>query len=191
MDTLNLNLRYTYADYLTWFDDIRRELIDGLILKMAAPSSEHQIISGNLYRDIAIFLRKKNCKIFHAPFDVRLVKNGENENEKITTVVQPDLCVVCDLTKIDKRGCLGSPDLIIEIVSQKNAKRDLKDKFKIYEEYQIREYWIVRPYDKITEVFLLNENGKFILNGIYTKEDSVPVNIFNGELIIHLNEIFE
>jgi len=191
MKTLNLSLRYSYADYLTWVDNIRRELINGFAFKMAAPSSTHQIILSNLHRDISHFLRKKPCKVFVAPFDVRLYENGEKENKKVHTVVQPDICVICDLSKIDKRGCLGSPDLIIEIVSSKNSKRDVKDKFEVYEKFGVKEYWVVRPDEKNVHVFLLNENRKYFLNGIYTQEDSIPVFIFNGDLIINLNDIFE
>ena len=191
MNTLDLSLRYTYADYLKWFDDIRRELFDGFVHAMSAPSVNHQKISGNLYAHLWNFLSDKNCQVFHAPFDVRLPKNGEKENDKIYTVVQPDICVICDLSKLDKRGCLGAPDLIIEIVSPKNSKRDVKDKFNIYQKSGVGEYWIVRPYDKTVEVFLLNEKGIYFSNGIYTKEDTVPVMLFKGELGVNLAEVFK
>ncbi len=191
MKTLDLSLRYSYADYLTWVDNIRRELINGFAFKMAAPSSTHQTISSNLSGTFWNFLRKKPCKVFVAPFDVRLYENGEKENKKVHTVVQPDICVICDTSKIDKRGCLGSPDLIIEILATKNSKRDLKDKFEVYQKFGVREYWIARPNEKSVEVFLLNEKGKYEFLSFFTKNDSLPVNIFNGELEINLNEIFE
>ncbi len=191
MNTLDLSLRYTYADYLTWPDDIRRELINGFVFKMAAPAATHQKILGDFYFALRCFLHEKTCQIFVAPFDVRFPKNGEKEDEKVFTVVQPDICIICDSSKIEERGCLGSPDFIIEIVSPNNSKRDIKDKFKIYEENAVREYWIVRPDEKSVQVFLLNESGKYFLDGTYTDEDSVPVTIFNGELIIQLEKIFK
>ncbi len=190
MESLNLSLRYSYADYLTWFDNIRRELFDGFVHAMAAPSLNHQSISGNLYRNFANYLWKNPCRVFYAPIDVRLPKNDAKENDKVFTVVQPDICVICDSSKLDEKGCLGAPDLIIEIISPTNSKRDVKDKYKIYEEAGVKEYWIVRPYDETVEIFL-NENRKFAFNGIFAEDDLVPVTIFNGELIINLGEIFQ
>ncbi len=190
METLNLNLRYSYADYLTWFDDIRRELFDGFVFKMAAPVVSHQTISSNLHGYIWHFLLEKPCQVFHAPFDVRLPKNGEKENEKIFTVVQPDICVICDLSKLDEKGCLGAPDFIVEILSPSNSKNDLKYKFEIYEKAGVREYWVVRPDEKSVEVFLLNENGKYMQQKTYVEDEFVPVAIFNGELEINLEKVF-
>ncbi len=195
MQLLNLDMskRYSYADYLTWADNVRRELYEGFIKLMSpAPSSIHQDISLNLERYFINFLYKKKCKFYHAPSDVRFPKDKTNTDDKLTyTVVQPDIYVVCDLAKIDKRGCLGAPDLIIEIVSAGNSKRDIKDKFKIYEEYGVREYWIVFPNDELVYVYLLDETGKYKEKDIYERGDKIPVNIFNGDLEIDLNEVFE
>ncbi len=195
METLNLdvNKRYTYADYLTWLDDVRRELFDGFIKLMTpAPSSTHQIIANNINGFFWNYLRKKQCRLFQAPSDVRFPKTKNNVDDKqLYTVLQPDLYVVCDLSKIDKRGCLGAPDLIIEIVSAGNSKRDIKDKFKIYEEYGVREYWIVFPNDELVYVYLLDETGKYKEKDIYERDDKIPVNIFNGDLEIDLTEVFE
>jgi len=195
METLNLDLnkRYTYADYLTWFDDARRELFNGFIKLMTpAPSSYHQIISGNIELTIGNYLRKKKCRMFHAPSDVRFPKEKHDKDDKQTfTVVQPDIYVVCDPTKIDAKGCLGAPDLIIEIISPKNSKRDIKDKFEIYQENGVREYWIVMPNDETVSVFLLDENSKYQFVGMYAENDKIPVNIFNGDLAIDLTEVFE
>lgn len=195
MDTLKLDLskRYSYADYLTWMDDVRRELIDGLIKLMTpAPSRKHQEISFNLSRLIGNFLVNKSCKAYHAPSDVRFPqKASDKKAEQIFTVVQPDLYVVCDLSKLDERGCLGSPDFIIEIVSAENSKRDIHDKFLIYQQNGVREYWIVNPNDENVSVFLLNENGQYQFVGMYGGDDQVPVNIFNGELAIDLTEVFK
>ncbi len=193
MNTIELDLtkRYTYEDYLTWFDDLRRELYDGFIRLMTpGPTEEHQSISGELHLSIGSYLRKKNCKIYYSPFDVRLPKSKEEtSNKQIYTVVQPDICIICDLSKIDKRGCVGAPDMIIEIVSD-NAKRDVEEKFQLYQTHGVREYWIVFPSEKTVSVFLLNETGKYQLVGMYAENSKVPVNIFEGNLVIDLAEIF-
>jgi Uma2 family endonuclease len=97
---------------------------------------------------------------------------------------------VCDLSKLDDRGCIGAPDLIIEIISPKNPKRDLKDKFEIYQEHGVREYWIVNPNDENVNVFVLGEDGKFHLTGMYAEDDKIPVHIFNGDLKVDLREVF-
>ena len=194
MDSLNLDLnkRYTYADYLTWMDDVRRELYDGFIKLMTpAPSRRHQEISTNFMRIYSVFLYKKECKLYHAPSDVRFPKDKKSQDDKqVYTVLQPDIFVICDLSKLDDRGCLGAPDLIIEIISPKNSKRDLKDKFEIYQQHRVREYWIVNPNDENVNVFVLDENGKFQLVGMYAEDDKIPVNIFNGDLKVDLTEVF-
>ena len=194
MTMLNLDTtkRYTYADYLTWMDDMRRELYDGFVEMMTpAPSRKHQFISTNITGLIWNFLRGKQCLLLHAPSDVRLPKNKNNSDETIYTVLQPDLYVVCDLTKLDDRGCLGAPDLVIEITSPKTARRDLKDKYQIYEQHGVREYWIVNPSDENVLTFVLDANGKFQLAGLYAGDDKIPVHIFDGDLQIDLTEVFE
>ena len=194
MDTLNLdfNKRYTYADYLTWMDDVRRELHDGFIKLMTpAPSSKHQELSTNLVSICWNFLRNKKCKIYHAPSDVRFPKDRKSkEDQQVYTVLQPDLYIVCDLSKIDSRGCLGAPDMIIEIVSPENSKRDVKDKFEIYQEHGVREYWIVNPNDENVTVFILDDKSKFQFVGMYAGDDKIPVNIFKGDLKIDLEDVF-
>jgi Uma2 family endonuclease len=195
METLNpdLNKRYTYADYLTWIDDVRRELYDGVIKLMTpAPSRKHQRISTKLTRILDVFLDNKSCEVYHAPSDVRLPKDKKNTTDKtIYTVVQPDLYVVCDLSKLDDRGCIGAPDLIIEIISADYQKRDIKDKFDIYQEHGVREYWIVNPNDENVSVFVLDEKGKFQFNGMYAGDNRIPVHIFNGDLKIDLLDVFK
>ena len=195
METLNLDLnkRYTFADYLTWFDDVRRELYDGFIKLMSpSPTLTHQRISRKLTRIIDNYLTSTNCEVFYAPSDVRLPENINKKSDKqIYTVVQPDLYIVCDSTKLDKQGCLGAPDMIIEIVSPKNADHDIKYKFKIYENHGVKEYWIVNPNDKNVNVFTFDEKGKYQLVGMYAGDDKIPVNIFDGNLKVDLTEIFE
>jgi Uma2 family endonuclease len=177
---LDFNRRYTYADYLTWLDDKRRELVDGFIKMMSAPGTRHQDISMSLSTELnyTIKQRKGKCKVFAAPFDVRLPQNGEKDDQ-IYTVVQPDICVVCDLSKLDERGCLGAPDLIVEIQSFSTAKYDLTEKFNLYEASGVREYWVVFPQDGV-EVFILQPDGKYDKGTKYENRKKVPVHIFDG-----------
>ena len=196
MQTLQLDItkKYSYSDYLSWFDDKRRELYEGFVKLMTpAPSRLHQNLAGEMYFNIRSFFKKDNkkCQIYYAPFDVRLPNNGEKANDKIFTVVQPDLCVVCDDSKLDDKGCIGAPDFIVEIVSKGNVDRDVKDKFRLYEKHKVKEYWIVFPLENVLQVFLLDKVGKYKLDGIYTAKDKVKVNIFKGELVIDLKEIFK
>jgi Uma2 family endonuclease len=173
-------------------DDVRRELFDGFIKLMTpAPSRIHQRISTKLTRIIDVFLDGKTCEVYHAPSDVRFPKDNKSKGDKqVSTVLQPDLFIVCDLSKLDDRGCLGAPDLVIEIISPKNSKRDTRDKFEIYQEHGVREYWIVSPNDETVNVFVLDEKGKFQLVGMYAEDDKIPVNIFNGDLNVDLTEVF-
>ncbi len=163
-DQLDLKGTYSYADYLKWTFSERIELIKGKVFNMSpAPARFHQDISGNIFNAIKNHLKGKSCKIYDAPFDVRLLPLDKDKRDKqIFTVVQPDICVICDLEKLDERGCLGAPDLIIEILSPGNTKKEMKDKFEVYEENGVREYWIVEPNDRVIFVYVLNEQGKYI-----------------------------
>ncbi len=195
MDTIQLSQdkRYTYADYLTWLDDKRRELINGFVhLMTPAPARKHQQISRQILYFLWVHLSNKEpCQVFNAPFDVRLPKsNSAKANDKIYTVVQPDICVVCDPAKLDDRGCLGAPDLIVEILSPSTSKKDLVDKFKIYEESGVKEYWTVNPNDENISVFVLDEKGKYQLNGMYAGDMKIKVSIFD-DLEINLEDIFK
>ena len=189
---LDINKQYTYADYLNWMDEKRRELIDGFIKLMTpSPSRKHQEISFQLTRILGNYLVKKQCKGFSAPSDVRFPKDSESRDEKeIYTVVQPDIYVVCDLTKLDDKGCLGAPDFIIEIVSPDQVQRDVKEKFELYQRHGVKEYWIVNPNDENVNVFVLDENGKYKFQGIFAGDDKIPVHIFNGNLKVDLTEVF-
>ena len=182
---------YTYADYLTWMDDKRRELINGVVYLMSAPTRFHAHVSVQLSFAINWFIKKRkgNCEVYHAPFDVRLPKNGETDDNEIYTVVQPDICVVCDPKKLDDNGCIGAPDLIVEVQSPSTAKRDLNEKFFKYEESGVKEYWVVYPKEKALTVFLLQENGKYNEGTTYEYEGKVPVSIFKG-LEIDIKELF-
>ena len=189
--TLDLTRRYTYADYLTWVDDVGRELIEGFIKLFPAPRRVHAEISKNIYRllDFIVSKKKGGCSVYYAPFDVRFPKNGETSDNKIYTVVQPDICVVCDPSKLDDRGCCGAPDMIIEIFSPSTGKRDLHEKFLLYEEHGVKEYWIVYPSDKAIHTFLLQDDGKYNAGIIYEQEGKAPVRVFD-DYLLDLKDIF-
>jgi Uma2 family endonuclease len=194
--TLDLTKRYSYADYLTWWDDKRRELIEGFIKLMSpAANTKHALIVRSLTGEIYHYvkLHKGNCQVFTAPFDVRLPENGEKGNKDVFTVVQPDICVVCDPSKLDEKGCLGAPDLIIEVLSKSTRRYDLSDKYRIYEKYGVKEYWVVEPYSQDITIYLLQEDGKYNEGEIYdfidTTTAKVPVHSIPG-LEIDLNDIF-
>jgi len=190
--SLDLNKRYTYADYLTWFDDVRRELINGFIHKMSpAPRSIHADISFNISGNLWSILKKyrRKCKVYAAPFDVRFPQNEETKNEKIYTVVQPDICVVCDISKIDEYGCCGAPDMIVEILSPSTSKKDFNEKFNLYEEHGVKEYWIVHPNSKAINVFLLQDDGKYDAGSLYERNGKIPVLVFDNHPI-DLEDIF-
>ena len=189
---LDLNKRYTYADYLTWLDDKARELIGGFIKLMSpAPRIEHARVNTKIFGNLFSIVQKNRgkCEVFHAPFDVRFPKHGETTDDKINTVVQPDICVICDLSKLDKRGCCGAPDMIVEILSPSTLKKDVTEKFDLYEEHGVKEYWIVHPEAQAINVFLLQENGKYDSGTMYELEGKVPVHIF-GNYLIDLQDIF-
>ena len=131
LSQLDPNGSYTYADYLLWHFEERVELLRGKLRQMAAPSRKHQSISMKLTRPLINALWENPCKVFAAPFDVRLTRFDEIQNKEVITVVQPDLCVICDAAKLDDRGCIGAPDLIIEILSPGNSRTEMKDKFEI------------------------------------------------------------
>jgi Uma2 family endonuclease len=192
--TLNLDesLCYSYADYLTWLDGKRRELINGVIHLFSAPSSIHARLTylTGLFMGIFVRQNKGKCQIFQAPFDVRLPKNNELSDEKIFDVVQPDICVICDLSKLDIKGCVGAPDLIVEVLSPSTLKYDWNYKFNLYERAGVREYWIIDPTAKVINVFLLQDNGQYDLGTVYSCPQKVPVHIFEG-LEIDLAELFE
>jgi len=181
--------RYTYADYLTWDDGERWELIHGVAYNMTpAPSRKHQDISWELTRQFSAFLHGKKCKGFTAPFDVRLPAPGETD-ETTSTVVQPDLVVVCDPEKLDDRGCKGAPDLVIEILSPDSLARDQREKLLLYEQAGVPEYWIVHTGDKTVSVFKRGQDGLYGKPALHTSDERVPVGVL-PELEIDLVTVF-
>lgn len=193
LEQLDLNKRYTYSDYLTWQFDEMVELIRGKVFPMSpAPSRYHQEVSSNLHGHIWSFLKNHSCKVFSAPFDVRLpLPENRQQDGKVNTVVQPDLCIICDPTKLDDRGCNGTPDWIIEILSKGTSEKDLIEKFDIYQNVGVPEYWIVHPHEATVMIFRLDENGQYksLQEKPFVRSEKITANKFS-DFQIDLMEIF-
>ncbi|GAB2806940.1 Uma2 family endonuclease [Ferruginibacter profundus] len=187
---------FTYADYLTWNFKERIELIKGKIFKMSpAPTVKHQQISIRLEAQLISFLQGKPCQMLHAPVDVRLkgkpFRKKKLKDNEITTVVQPDIIIVCDEEKLkDIRSVDGAPDLIVEILSPGNTRVETKYKFDLYEENGVLEYWLVYPEYKQIHVFLLDENEQYGRPQIYEANENITSSVLKG-LSIPMNEIFK
>lgn len=182
--------RYSYADYLTWEMDEMVELIKGKVFKWAAaaPGMSHQQVSIRLGSAFLIFLKGKPCQVFQAPFDVRLpVKSKKNHD--IDTVLQPDLCVICDESKLDEAGCVGAPDLVVEILSPGNNRKELKLKYAVYEESGVKEYWVIHPIEQTLLIYTLTD-GKYQSSGLFVSGDYVESSCIEG-FRLNLEEIFE
>jgi len=189
MPVPKLNKKCTYADYLTWPENERREIIDGVPLMQAAPTWQHQSISGELFRQISNYLVDKPCRVFASPFDICLAEYDESD-EEISNVVQPDIVVVCDESKLRKTGYFGVPALIIEISSPSTTRLDRVLKFNRYEKAGVKEYWIAEPDGKYISVFTLQENKRYGRPESYTEEDKVPVSVF-PDCTVDLKPVFE
>ncbi len=187
---------YTYADYLKWQFDETVELIRGKIYWMSpgvdtpAPKRRHQWISGRLFASLYPFFAQRQCELYDAPFDVRLPNPNyrPGENDKVYTVVQPDLCVFCDLSKLDDNGAVGAPDWVIEITSPGTIKKDFNEKFNLYQASGVGEYWIVVPESKLLHVYALRESG-YELAELYEGGGTVASQTF-PELHIDLDQLF-
>ncbi len=184
------NEKYSYADYLTWNDNERWEIIDGFAYNMSpAPNTKHQTIAVNIASAFHSYLKGKPCKVFPAPFDVRLAKIGAPD-EEIETVVQPDISIFCNPMKLDEKGAKGAPDLVVEILSPSTSKKDMGVKTLLYQRYGVREYWIVDPVSDTIMVYLLDNSEKFNLINEYKTTDKITVSIF-PDLDIELSDVFE
>jgi len=153
------------------------------------PNRFHQELSGALFNQLYNHLKSRTCKVYAAPFDVRLPDSAGASDEETETVVQPDIVVVCDPDKLDERGCKGAPDLIVEILSPSTAQHDLKDKFYLYQRVGVKEYWVLHPTDKTLMVFKLNDNGEFGRPEMYVAGDRVALPLL-GDLVVDLTELF-
>lgn len=190
INLLDLEKKYSYADYLSWEFEERLEILKGKVFSMGAtPNTSHQRISGKLSGCLWQKFNNNSLNFFAAPFDVRLLDQKKSTlDQEIYTVVQPDLCVICDDAKIDERGAIGAPDLVIEILSPGNSNKEMKYKFDLYEEAGVLEYWIVNPADKTVFIYALKEK-QFIGMHPLIEEDSIQSKLF-PELDFKLESIF-
>ena len=185
-----LDERFTYGQYYQWDDGERWELIDGVPYNMTpAPRRRHQGISINLLLLMGTFLKGKSCKVYHAPFDVRLPDFGEQHDDDVPTVVQPDLVVVCDEKKLDDRGCRGAPDMVVEILSPSTSRKDITVKFDLYERHGVREYWVIHPGEDSLMIFTLGEDGRYGRPRGFGRGDIVASTVLEG-LELAIDEVF-
>ncbi|QPH39668.1 Uma2 family endonuclease [Pedobacter endophyticus] len=187
---IDASLTYSYSNYLNWLFDDRVELIKGKVFKMCpAPSRVHQKISIALLKHFINFLDGKPCEVYAAPFDVRFPKESK-EDSAVFTVLQPDICVVCDKSKLDDRGCIGAPDLVVEILSPGNNKKELLHKYRVYEEFGVKEYWVVSQSDQSILIYTLNEMGRFQPSKIFTLSETITSSVLPG-FELALDDVFK
>lgn len=183
---------YTYADYLEFPEDARVELIDGVIYEMSpAPSRVHQKIIFELTLLLGNYIKqnKKPCELYTAPFEVVFIEEGQDEKQA-KNVVQPDISIICDKKKLTERGCVGAPEMIIEVVSESNFSHDYIRKLNLYTQFKVKEYWIVNPNNQTILVYRLKDNEDYLPPEVYTFSDNVKVGIFE-DLIIDFAQIKE
>jgi Uma2 family endonuclease len=170
--------KYTYADYALWPDNERWELIDGEAYAMNAPLRLHQDIVFELAGQVWRYLQGKPCKGYVAPFDVRLPSKNEAD-DNIDTVVQPDLSVICDMSKLDKLGCRGAPDWIVEVLSPSTALKDMNTKRSLYQLNGVKEYWLIHPEEQWLMVYRLNEQGQYGMPDVFGMDEPTVVQLFS------------
>ncbi len=192
LSQLDMDGTYSYADYLTWRLEESVELIKGKIMAMSpAPNIKHQRISLNLSLSLGIHFKRKPCQLFVAPFDVKLYDRRKSllKDQEAFSVVQPDLCVICDPGKLTQQGCDGSPDWIIEVLSPGNSKKEARLKFDLYQENGVTEYWMVHPYEQTVYQFVLDDAGKYQLHALHAG-DEIAIPYLFPDLQIDLTEVF-
>lgn len=182
-------INYTFADVLSWDEDERIEIISGKVFMMATPSRIHQKITGELFRQLANFLEGKQCEVYAAPFGVRLFEQDGDSEENVDTVVEPDISVVCDRSKLDKRGCKGAPDMIVEVLSPSSLRHDRLVKLNLYQQAGVREYWIIDPENRAVQVFLQDGSGSLRICEEYGSQDVAKVNVLDG-CFIEISKVF-
>ena len=181
---------FTYADYLGWPEEERWELIEGIAYDMTpAPSTRHQMILVEFLFQIRAALGDGPCRVFVAPFDVRFPEGEDRSDSAISTVVQPDLSVICDPEKLDEAGCLGAPDLVVEILSPSTAFKDQTAKLLLYEKQGIREYWIVNPVHESVLVYCLGQDGNYGKPSEFRKDEKLPAQAVSL-IVIELAAVF-
>ncbi|WML24876.1 Uma2 family endonuclease [Neobacillus sp. OS1-33] len=178
--------KVSYADYLTWPDEPRYEIIDGIPYLLAAPSRQHQDIVMNFAGEMYSFLKGSTCRVYTAPFDVRLSATVDNEEYQ---VVQPDISVVCEAGKLDEKGCKGAPDLIVEVLSPSTWQRDRIEKMNQYQKHNVKEYVIIYPNEKVLEQYVLDEHGKYQIPYIYKEGDVFNSHMF-PEFTLKTSDLF-
>ena len=189
LQELDMNKTYTYADYFRWKLEERVELIRGRIFKMSpAPNRRHQQISGNIFYELKRFVQRGPCEVYSAPFDVRLPRKSASDKD-ITTVLQPDVCVVCDTNKLDEKGCVGAPDIVVEVLSPGNNAKELKNKYEVYEEAGVPEYWVVSPQDETVLVYTLT-GGRYTASRMMVAGDSLQSTALDG-FSLNIARLFE
>ena len=181
--------RYPFADVLAWPDNERAELINGEVIVMApALSRGHQGISFEMCRQFGNYLEGKRCQAYSAPFDVRLFEKDGDTPEDVDTVVEPDITIVCDPSKLDNRGCKGAPDMVVEILSPSTQRHDRLVKLGLYQRAGVREYWIVSPEEQTVQVFL-NKDASLLPHEVYDRQGVAKVNVLDG-CFIELSKVF-
>lgn len=180
--------RYTLADVLTWPEEERAELIDGAPVMMAPPSRVHQEIVAELTRQLGNYLEGKACRVYPAPFAVRLFERPGDRPDEVRTLVEPDVSVICDRDKLDDIGCQGAPDLIVEVLSPSSLRHDRLIKYNLYQRAGVREYWIVDPSARSVQSFVL-EDGHYTARDLGTTGDVLKVSVLDG-CFIDLSRVF-
>lgn len=180
--------RYTMAEVLTWDEHEHTELIEGTPVMMAPPSRIHQEISGAIFAQIHNYLEGKKCKVYSAPFAVRLFEKAGDRPEDVDTMVEPDITIVCDLDKLDDMGCKGAPDMVLEVLSPSTQRHDRLTKLNLYQRAGVNEYWIVDPEYKAVQVFRL-EDGRYQAVELYSATDVAKVGVLDG-CFVELSKVF-
>ena len=180
--------RYTFADVLTWEESDRIEIINGEAVMMAPPSRIHQKVSFEIGRQIGNYLEGKKCEVYPAPFGVRLFEKDGDSPDDVDTLVEPDISVICDKSKLDKHGCKGAPDMVVEILSPSTQRHDRLAKLGLYQRARVREYWIVDPDSSTVQVFL-QRDGSLQLHEVYDRQGVAKVNVLDG-CFIELSKVF-
>ena len=183
------NVHYSFADALTWEENERIEIIDGEAVMMAPPVRIHQEISGELFRQLANFLEGKQCRVYPAPFGVRLFARDGDGPEDVDTLVEPDISVVCDRSKLDQHGCKGAPEMVIEILSPSTLRHDRLVKLNLYDQAGVLEYWIVDPQNRAVQVFRRDGGAALRICEEYGHTQVAKVSVLDG-CFLELSKVF-
>ncbi|WP_164668022.1 Uma2 family endonuclease [Virgibacillus doumboii] len=190
MSLANFSNKMSYADYLKLPEGTTMQIIDGVPYNMSPgdPTTIHQQTSMNVSHLFMNFFKERECEVFAAPFDVRLFARDKMD-EEIVNVVQPDISVICVNDKLDDKGCIGAPDLIVEILSLSTVRLDKVIKLNLYADAGVKEYWIADPQNRLIEIFHLDSHGNYALPDIFSTADTIDSSIFK-ELKVEVSEVF-